>query len=1552
MEKIVLKPILKAEMAEEKEEVVELKHDLEEQPVPLQETDEPRTEDGKSPEKTDLPWRRKKPKKPQQKPANDVGRPEEVLQTVQVTCESKDVEVPEEKKVAPWRRRKITKPQETIPVPVSEESKPEETEEPWGKERLQLPELKPVQVEDKGEEFTEEKKSETRVTLSTIQKQVAVRPKPEFPSEEIKESEEVHQIWQKEIKVDTVSKKKVIQHGRVSVPEDDRPLRELEIVTAKRVMEGVICLPEEPVVEDVEVLEDQRTVRHSLVQETAAEITTMSSKTVAPYFIQRLQPVTAKPNKTALFTCKVHGYPFPELTWYHNGVEIQPTSSTVFKVVESTATLEISNVTPDDVGNYTCQASNPAGVATSTANLVVIEKEESGTAPYFIQPLKPQVVQPKEVATLQCIVVGTPTPTVKWYCSNKELKPGRSREINYNSETGIATLKLLEPTEQDQTIYTVRAANAHGRAECRANLIVGEALTVHKPEVLHAPKITQPVQAKMVPAGDAVTLEAKFEGIPKPEVRWYRNGKELIPSEKVHIIIEEHRTTLHIPQVFRPDGGKYEVRAVNPAGEARSSGTVSITSGSEPEMAEVVPPRFIEPLKPQTVAEGEVVIMETRVESHPTCSFQWFHHSVPIKSSPELRVVTTDNHSVLITREALSEHAGIYTCRAENVVGSVTCTATLNVMPDTEWEDVTELASPTFVQKLANVRVMDGEEVHFTCQVTGKPVPKITWYHKNAPIKEAKDVTVYQDSEGVCKLAISEVFPEDAGEYTCHASNKVGEAVCAASLIVEAYEYVPDAEIASVTIGTSLAMGQSGSEEDLLTEKETVSEVVEEKLDTEAPQREEGKSPKFTTPLQKVYSSRDGELIRMEVKLDGKPKPKVGWYKQGTQIVSSKDFQIEEYEDGISVLTIPEVFPDDTGEITCVAENEFGVASTSTELVVEGIMGTKEYRKPEWVTQMEELKEQLQATQCVPTFVQEIVDVRAVELETVKFECQFSGTPKPDIVWYRNDKAIRNTKNVQIRIKDNKTSCTILKVTTEDKGTYVCKANSEIGTAVTKAKLEVKELPEEQKREHEIQQAREEKEKIKLEKAMIEKKREERRKKKGVYSYESGRETADVQEVQVLESTTQIAETTEKVQAERVLSVQESVSVSAIASCKKIDDETTENLEKPQEKAKQIMPVQEPLTVSETKPEDVLEDFRSEISKPQEVATRTVPVQQPVTVSEVHDAVQARELVRKKVEEKAMKETVSVQESVIVSQVTSESTIEELKEKQTEEKAIRKIPRQKSVTVSEVQSESTVEELKQDKPIEKAQRVIPVQESVIVSDIQSEATVKELQEKKPKTRHAKPEKKPAVKETAVVTEVKSLTAEEILEVEETKMATEVEELLKFVRAKEFGPGESPLRELAQIGFLVRQGVSVNEITTLYEADRFPALRTPEAQSAMVQVVEREGQGALISQVLTEESTADEDLVASTVGFRAFMRMVEMRHAAVEEVITHFAPEDFRPDAWETSEATQVVTKDSTAERVEFTEQREVHFQERKKVTKKTRTTQEAETEVSFSNSVI
>ena len=43
-----------------------------------------------------------------------------------------------------------------------------------------------------------------------------------------------------------------------------------------------------------------------------------------------------------------------------------------------------------------------------------------------------------------------------------------------------------------------------------------------------------------------------------------------------------------------------------------------------------------------------------------------------------------------------------------------------------------------------------------------------------------------------------------------------------------------------------------------------------------------------------------------------------------------------EYDGDIAVLTIEEVYPEDSGKYTCVAKNEAGTASTSAELLVEG----------------------------------------------------------------------------------------------------------------------------------------------------------------------------------------------------------------------------------------------------------------------------------------------------------------------------------------------------------------------------------------------------------------------------------------------------------------------------------------------------------------------------------------------------------------------------------------------------------------------------------------
>lgn len=389
---------------------------------------------------------------------------------------------------------------------------------------------------------------------------------------------------------------------------------------------------------------------------------------------------------------------------------------------------------------------------------------------------------------MEVAVEGKPVPTLKWYANKTEIKTDESRRVTYNETTGTATLEILKPVKEDEIFYTVEAVNKFGQAQCRANLVISKAVTVTQPEMMEAPRIIKPIKAVAVKPSTEVVLEALFEGKPTPEVTWYKNGKQIKPDEEFKIDTTERTTVLKISKKTKQKAGKYEIKAVNPRGEAKCSGSVTVTEDKE--TLEAVPPTFIQPLQPQIVELGETVIMEAVVKAEPIASFQWFLGSNPITSSPEIRISTTENRSVLLIQDANQDITKPITCRAENVVGSVTCTANVHIIEETQWEQTRELAYPRFVKPLSPVVVMDGEKVTFTCKVTGKPVPKVQWFHDQQPIHEAKDVTIYQDSEGVCMLAISEVFPENGGEYTCQAVNKLGQAICKTSLIVEGSTYL------------------------------------------------------------------------------------------------------------------------------------------------------------------------------------------------------------------------------------------------------------------------------------------------------------------------------------------------------------------------------------------------------------------------------------------------------------------------------------------------------------------------------------------------------------------------------------------------------------------------------------------------------------------------------------------------------------------------------------------------------------------------------------------
>lgn len=292
--------------------------------------------------------------------------------------------------------------------------------------------------------------------------------------------------------------------------------------------------------------------------------------------------------------------------------------------------------------------------------------------------------------------------------------------------------------------------------------------------------------------------------------------------------------------------------------------------------------------------------------------------------------------------------------------------------------------------------------------------------------------------------------------------------------------------------------------------------------------------------------------------------------------------------------------------------------------------------------------------------------------------------------------------------------------------------------------------------------------------------------------------------------------------------------------------------------------------------------------------------------------VKERVKIEKKKVEKKEKATTKMEKKLKpldVTEVQAIETTEEILENISEEKAKLTLDIQEALKTEAIASAKKIDDFPEIKPEEKGKELLSPAEATYAEQILTEEIIKDIENILPRPHQAKPSVQSGVSQLADITEIKLEQiierCEKIIRRGEMRMAKEVTQMLDFVKAKEFGPGQSPLREIAEIGYLLKNGITVKEVTVLYDEDKFPSLKSPQAQSAMVNVVERKGHGALISEVITEETAVDEQKLAATVGFRAFMKMVEANYVTIEEVLTEFIPEDFIQRAWESTEITEV-----------------------------------------------
>lgn len=164
------------------------------------------------------------------------------------------------------------------------------------------------------------------------------------------------------------------------------------------------------------------------------------------------------------------------------------------------------------------------------------------------------------------------------------------------------------------------------------------------------------------------------------------------------------------------------------------------------------------------------------------------------------------------------------------------------------------------------------------------------------------------------------------------------------------------------------------------------------------------------------------------MEVEGFPKPSVHWF-LGDVEITEKRTEYTRVEEGDNYkLIIKEVKTELKGHYTCKVQNEYGENSSSSDLTV----NTR------------------------PKLLKKLEDQRLKEGETLTLRLEVSGTPDPEVKWYKDgqevtaDARIKITRNSQ-RKESYDLTVTLLKGS--DGGLYEVRAENQLGYVISKSKV-------------------------------------------------------------------------------------------------------------------------------------------------------------------------------------------------------------------------------------------------------------------------------------------------------------------------------------------------------------------------------------------------------------------------------------------------------------------------------------------------------------------
>uniref|UniRef100_A0A8D0HB96 Opioid binding protein/cell adhesion molecule like n=1 Tax=Sphenodon punctatus TaxID=8508 RepID=A0A8D0HB96_SPHPU len=319
---------------------------------------------------------------------------------------------------------------------------------------------------------------------------------------------------------------------------------------------------------------------------------------------------------------------------------------------------------------------------------------------------------------------------------------------------------MIKPSRKPDTTYSTSPTNGKPEsASCRALYLTGVG-ALSSPFGLVVPRTLSPLLLTpcVPPRSTALTLCAslcrctvddrvtRVAWLNRSTILYAGNDKWSIDNRVVILTNTKTQYSIKIQNVDVYDEGPY---------------TCSVQTDNHPKTSRVhlivqVPPQIINISSDITINEGSTVILLCLAFGRPEPTVTWRH-----LSSKDQQFVSDDEY--LEITGITKEQSGEYECSAVNDVAA----------PDVRRVKVT-VNYPPYISNVKNTGASVGQRGTLRCEASAVPVAEFQWFKEETRLANGLDGVKIENKGRMSTLTFFNISEKDYGNYTCVATNKMG----------------------------------------------------------------------------------------------------------------------------------------------------------------------------------------------------------------------------------------------------------------------------------------------------------------------------------------------------------------------------------------------------------------------------------------------------------------------------------------------------------------------------------------------------------------------------------------------------------------------------------------------------------------------------------------------------------------------------------------------------------------------------------------------------------